>query len=60
MLSSSLWSILASSGAQLFSFIVFVQIARMVGPQQFGLVALAAVLVDLTQTVSAGGTCRTP
>lgn len=55
MLSSSLWSILASSGAQLFSFIVFVQIARMVGPEQFGLVALAAVLVDLTQTISAGG-----
>ncbi len=55
MLSSSLWSILASSGAQLFSFIVFVQIARMVGPEQFGLVALAALLIDLMQTISAGG-----
>jgi len=32
MLTSSLWSILASGGAQVFSFVVFVQIARMVGP----------------------------
>ena len=55
MLTSSLWSILASGGAQVFSFVVFVQIARMVGPQQFGLVALAALLIDLMQTVSAGG-----
>jgi O-antigen/teichoic acid export membrane protein len=55
VLSSTLWSIGASSGGQIFGFLVFVQIARQVGPDGFGLVALAALLIDIMQIVSTGG-----
>jgi O-antigen/teichoic acid export membrane protein len=55
MATSSLWSAISSGGNQIVSFIIFVVIARLVTPAEFGLVALASLLIDLMQVLSAGG-----
>ncbi len=51
-----LWSTVSSTGGQVVTFVVFVVLARLLGSRDFGLVALAALIVDLMQIVSAGGT----
>ncbi len=55
MLSSSAWVALSGGANQAVSFIIFVVIARLVTPAQFGLVALAALLIELMQIVSTAG-----
>ncbi len=55
VLGPMLWSTLSSTGGQVVTFIVFVTLARLLGSRDFGLVALAALIVDLMQVVSAGG-----
>ena len=55
MLSSSLWVAVSGGANQVVSFAIFVVIARLVTPAQFGLVALAALLIELMQIVSTAG-----
>ncbi len=55
MLSSSGWVAVSGGANQLVSFAIFVVIARLVTPAQFGLVALAALLIELMQIVSTAG-----
>jgi O-antigen/teichoic acid export membrane protein len=55
ILGSITWSAVSTIGAQFISFLVFAILARILGSREFGLVALAALVVDLMQVVSAGG-----
>jgi O-antigen/teichoic acid export membrane protein len=52
---SSVWSAVSSAGGQVVSFLVFVVITRLISREQFGLVALAGLLIDFMQIISAGG-----
>lgn len=45
------WTIIQTWGGQLLSLLVFVILARLVRPDDFGLIALAAVFVSLAQLV---------
>ncbi len=55
MLSSSFWVALSGGANQAVSFVIFVVIARLVTPAEFGLVALAALLIELLQVISNAG-----
>lgn len=45
------WSALQSWGARVISLLVFVLLARLLAPKDFGLVALALVFITLIQTI---------
>lgn len=49
------WSTASSLGTQALSFVTFAILARLLGAQAFGLVALAALVIDLLLVVSAAG-----
>lgn len=53
--SSILWSILGAAGQQVAALAIFVLLARMLGPPDFGLLALAAVFVDVFATLAKFG-----
>lgn len=55
LLSSTFWIALSAGANQVVSFLVFVVIARLVTPAAFGLVTLAAVLIELLQILANGG-----
>ena len=55
VLSHFLFSTLSSGGSQFIGFITFVILARLLGTQTFGLVALAAFLIDMMQVIGAAG-----
>lgn len=55
MASSAMWAAVSSAGNQILSFVVFVVIARLVTPEEFGIVALAVLLVELSLILSAAG-----
>jgi O-antigen/teichoic acid export membrane protein len=55
MLSSSLWSIAGTGATMLSSFVVFALMARLLQPIDFGLVAFAAVFIELTRGLMYGG-----
>jgi O-antigen/teichoic acid export membrane protein len=55
MVSSSMWVGVSQAANQIVSFVIFVVIARLVTPVEFGLVALAALLIELMQIVSTAG-----
>jgi len=44
---SSFWSLLGSGGRQLFGFVVFIVLSRILSPQEFGLVAVAVAFIEL-------------
>ncbi|GGZ05915.1 lipopolysaccharide biosynthesis protein [Novosphingobium colocasiae] len=50
-----LWSTLASLGTQVLGFGTFAILARLLGAQTFGLVALAALVIDLLLVISTAG-----
>jgi O-antigen/teichoic acid export membrane protein len=52
---SLLWSSISTIGMQVVSLVVFVVLARLLGTKLFGLVALAAIIVDLMQVVAGAG-----
>jgi PST family polysaccharide transporter len=52
---SSIWSIAATGGTLLSSFVVFTILARLLQPAEFGLVAFVALFVDLARSVMTGG-----
>ncbi|WP_374412438.1 lipopolysaccharide biosynthesis protein [Novosphingobium colocasiae] len=49
------WSTLASLGTQVLGFATFAILARLLGAQTFGLVALAALVIDLLLVISTAG-----
>jgi len=50
-----IWSTASSVGAQLVSFVTFVVLARTLGTETFGLVALASSIIDLLLILSSAG-----
>lgn len=52
---SSLWSIAGTGAAILSNFIVFALLARLLQPIDFGLVAFAAIFIDLARNLMSGG-----
>lgn len=53
--SASLWSLVSGLASQLSSFVIFVVLARLLQPSDFGIVAFAAIFVDLSRGVMLGG-----
>jgi PST family polysaccharide transporter len=53
--SASAWSFLAASGGQATSFAIFALLARLLEPRDFGVVAFAALFIDLSRGVMLGG-----
>ena len=56
MAKGAFWLFLEKGAQQLSSFVVFAVIARMIGPEEYGLVALCAVLISLTINIINGMT----
>jgi O-antigen/teichoic acid export membrane protein len=55
LLSSSFWLSLSGVANQFVSFVIFVVIARLVTPAEFGLVAMAALMIELMQILATAG-----
>lgn len=53
--SSLIWSTASSFGTQILSFLTFAILARLLGAPVFGIVALAALVIDLMLVVSNAG-----
>jgi PST family polysaccharide transporter len=53
--SSSLWFVLGRGSSNFVSFLVFALLARLLGPTDFGLVAFAALFIDLTRSLALAG-----
>lgn len=53
--SASLWSLIAGLATQSSSFVIFVILARLLQPSDFGVVAFAAIFIDLSRGVMLGG-----
>lgn len=54
MAKGAFWLLLEKGSRQISSFVVFAVIARMIGPEEYGLVALCGILVTLTNNVMLG------
>jgi len=55
IVSPLIWSTVSSLGTQLLSFVTFAVLARLLGAGPFGLVALAALVIDLLLVISSAG-----
>jgi PST family polysaccharide transporter len=55
MLSSSLWWITGTGANMISGFVVFALMARFLQPMDFGLVAFAALFIDIARGLMAGG-----
>ena len=51
----ALWSVIGNATVQLSTFVVFVILARLLDPVQFGIVAFASIFVDVTRQLLASG-----
>ncbi len=49
------WSAVSTYGNVILSFLVFLVLARLLTPDEFGIVAVASVFVDIILIVSRGG-----
>ena len=49
LLASSTWTLTGNAGQQLLSFLIFIYLARLLSPEDFGLVALAAAFTDIAE-----------
>jgi len=52
---SSMWLVLGASFGQLSGFIIFVMLARILTPLEFGIVAVASVFIDLSKQFLSSG-----
>jgi O-antigen/teichoic acid export membrane protein len=52
---SALWSGVSSYGNVVLSFVIFALLARLLTPDQFGVVAIASVFLDILLLVAGGG-----
>lgn len=55
MVSHFLFSTLSSGGTQIIAFLTFVVLARLLGTEAFGLVALAVFIIDMMQIIGSVG-----
>jgi O-antigen/teichoic acid export membrane protein len=55
VLSGSIWSLVGSSGQQVFGLTVFIMLSRSLEPKDFGMLALALVFVEIIGLVNALG-----
>jgi O-antigen/teichoic acid export membrane protein len=51
----SIWSLLSNGGRQAIAFVLFLFIARNIGPADIGLVALAMIVIDIVSFASRFG-----
>lgn len=49
----ALWSVAGNAASQTVAFVILVILARLLGPDIFGLVAIAMIMISLTQTIVA-------
>lgn len=52
---NSIWSIVSVMGDRVIGFVIFLILARLLAPEQFGLVALAAIIIDISLVVARCG-----
>ncbi|MBA1105743.1 oligosaccharide flippase family protein, partial [Escherichia coli] len=50
-----LWSIARAGWSSAVTLVLFIVLARILAPQDFGLFALASILVEVGRVVSSGG-----
>ena len=55
IINGSLWSLIGSSGYQLFGLVIFVLLSRILSPVDFGTAALAIVFVELANVITRFG-----
>lgn len=55
LFSASIWSIAANLGTQTATFIIFLILARLLTPSDFGMVAIAMAFIDISRGVMLGG-----
>lgn len=55
ILSSSIWSIVGTAAAMISSFLVFALMTRFLQPIEFGLVAFAAIFIDIARGLLSSG-----
>ncbi|QDK31765.1 lipopolysaccharide biosynthesis protein [Sphingomonas sp. IC081] len=55
ILSPLVWSTVSSIGTQALAFVTFAMLARLLGAATFGLVAMAALVIDLLLVISGAG-----
>lgn len=55
IIKSILWKYLEKSGTQGVSFIVSIVLARLIGPREFGLIAIVLIMVELSNVIVDGG-----
>lgn len=55
MVTSSLWSLLEVISDRLLALVVILLLARLVGPEQFGVVAIAVALLAMSEAVASTG-----
>lgn len=56
---SALWMLLGNAAQQLVVFALFIVLARLLGPEQFGVMAAAAVILDLGLSIAKWGLVET-
>lgn len=49
MFASSTWTLTGNAGQQLLSFVIFIYLARLLSPEDFGFFALAAAFTDIAE-----------
>ncbi|MFP4464932.1 MAG: lipopolysaccharide biosynthesis protein [Alphaproteobacteria bacterium] len=54
MVKGAFWLFLEKGAQQISSFVVFAVIVRLIGPEEYGLVALCAIVLSLTNNISLG------
>ncbi|WP_082443160.1 MULTISPECIES: lipopolysaccharide biosynthesis protein [unclassified Sphingomonas] len=53
--SGAFWMMLGSGGQTVFQFVLFIVLARQLGPETFGLIGIAVVFIELSSTVGRAG-----
>ncbi len=51
----TIWTLLGSGGQQVFSFVIFMLLARTLGAADFGIMAIAVVFIDILSTTTRAG-----
>lgn len=54
-ISNSFWMIIGRGSSTIANFFIFVLLARILGPTEFGLVAFSAIFVDVTRSLAFAG-----
>jgi O-antigen/teichoic acid export membrane protein len=54
-ITGTIWTLLGSGGQQVFAFIIFMVLARTLGAADFGVMAIAAVFIDILSTTTRAG-----